>query len=338
MEIMYVTDLHFSGKNPICRLDNLVEVQFDKFRDLIAISNKNEMPIVCGGDVFESPNVSYSIFTRVANILKKCKYGFYTIYGNHDLQFHTMDSSKSVALGALIESVSKVKHMNQFYNDYNIHFDYEDWNDNKNIINAYSNFLLCHKAVINPNMMNREWMKHNTIDFYILNNLPTDYDLILCGHYHKQYEVFNKTIFKTKGVLNHQQVLNPGCFTRRNANNIEIHRPSYYIVNIKTLEYSLHELPNTKDFNEVISNTHLTYTKMMKNIKGEISDFFEKIKGMKSSNQFFKNLMEIYNKMEGETKESMRGILVKVYGEKIERSGIDGFRRIKKTKRKTLQN
>jgi len=306
MKFMFVTDTHISGKNPICRLDNLVEVQFEKLKTLVSIANKLEAPIISAGDTFDGPNISYSTYTKLANVLKKCRYGFYTLYGNHDLQFHTMDSSNSVALGALIESVPKVKHISEFEFDHGIKIDYEDWSNDKNIVDNNGEILVCHRAIVNSKMVSRMWMKENIIDFYMLGEVDK-YELILCGHFHKQYEIVNSE---------KNTILNPGCFTRRNANNVETHRPSYYVIELdhSNFKYRLFSLPNSKRTEDVISDSHLTYTRMAKNIKGEIAGFFHKFKLSKDKNQFKGTLIKTFNELtEGHFKETIREVLINVY-------------------------
>jgi DNA repair exonuclease SbcCD nuclease subunit len=330
-KIIHITDPHISGKNPICRTDNLVKVQFEKLKEIVIISNKLEAPIICTGDLTDSPNIAYSTYTKLANVLKRCRKGFYTLYGNHDLQFHTMDSSNSVALGALIESVPNVKHIEKFYDDYGIAIDYEDWNDIHNIIelDEESKILICHRAIVNPKMVSRMWMKENTIDFYMIEEVKK-YPLILCGHFHKQYEINN-----TQNI-----VLNPGCFTRRNANDVETHKPSYYVIELDhgSFRHELFSLPNSKRTEDVISDSHLTYTRMAKNIKEEISEYYKKIKFSKNENQFKSNLIKTFNDLEeGSFKDTVRELLQKIYGDKIEGVNLNGLSRFSKTKRHTLE-
>lgn len=283
------------------------------------------IPIINGGDLTDSPNISYSIYTRLAGVLKHCKHGFYTVYGNHDLQYHTMESSNSVALGALIKSIPNVKHISEFEFDYDIPIDYEDWDNEKLIIHNKSKILVCHRAIISNFMVDRSWKRGNNVDFYNINDKGIEkYGLILCGHFHKQYEISK----------NGKTVLNPGCFTRRNANDIEIHKPSYYVVNLESFEYTLKNVRGIKETDEVISDSHLSYSKIIKNIKGEIVSFFKKLKFNKDKNQFFSSLMEMFNELEEDSfKETMREILTKTYGDKV-----DGIERTTKTKRHAIQS
>lgn len=324
-KVIYITDPHISGKNPICRLDDLTTTQFIKLRKVIKKSNELGIPIINGGDLTDSPNISYSTYTKLANILKQCKHGFYTVYGNHDLQYHTLETTDSVALGALIESVPTIKHISEFEFDYDIPIDYEDWDNEKLIIHNKANILICHRAIITNFMVDSSWKKDNNIDFYNINNKGlSKYGLILCGHFHKQYRI----------IKNGKIVLNPGCLTRRKSNDIEIHKPSYYIVNLKTFDYKLHEIEGIKETDEVVSDSHLTYSKMVKNIKGEISEFFKKLKINKDKNQFFITLMKMFNDLEENSfKETMREILILTYG-----SRMNGFERPTKFKRHSLQN
>jgi DNA repair exonuclease SbcCD nuclease subunit len=331
-KIIHITDPHISGKNPICRLDNLVEVQFKKLKELIKIANKEESPIICTGDITDSPNISYSTFSKLADILSKCKYNFYILYGNHDLLFHSLDSVNATALGALIKSVPSIKHISEFIYDYGIPIDFEDWNDQRSITtNDISKILVCHRAVIKEKMVSRMWMKENQMDFYYSTDKELKkYDLILCGHFHKQYR------FNEKNYI----VLNPGSFTRRKSNEIEIHEPSYYHIsyNNNNISYVLNSIPNCKGIKDVMSDSHLTYTRMTKNIKGEIANFFHKFKINKEKNQFKSTLTQTFNSMkEGELKETLREILIKVYGD-IEIGEIEyGSIRTAKTKKHNLK-
>jgi predicted phosphodiesterase len=329
-KIIFITDVHISGKNPICRTDDLTTEQFKKLSTIIDISNKKDIPIINSGDLTDSPNISYSTYTKLANVLKESKRGFYTLYGNHDLQFHTMDTSTSVALGALIESVPSVKHISEFEKDYGAIFDYEDWDNNKEIVKngLRTKILVCHRAIVSNKLMNKSWMKASETDFYNINERGVGkYGMILCGHFHKQYEIIKDSI-----------VLNPGCFTRRNANEIEVHVPSYYIIDIDNLDYELHSLPNVKGTNEVISYSHLTYTKMAKNIKTEIAEFFKKIKFNKEKNQFKINMLKTFNNLEeGSLKEIMREVLQDVYGNRIEGVGLNEITEFSRLKRYGLR-
>lgn len=334
LKIIHITDIHCSGKNPICRLDNLIEEQFKKLETIISISKKEGMPIICTGDITDNPNISYSTFSKLASILRKSKDGFYVLFGNHDLQFHSIDSKNSTALGALIESVPSVKHISQFEKDYDIPIDYEDWQDNRSITKNNSNILVCHRAVITNNMTSRMWMKANTIDFYHSEDKDLKpYDLILCGHFHKQYE-FKK---------NNRIVLNPGSLTRRAANGIEIHKPSYYelildITNNKFI-YLCKNLPSARDVREVISDSHLSYSKITKNIKMEITNFFHKFKINKDKNQFKNILLQVFNETEeGLFKEVLRNILINTYGTNEIGEISNESNRISKPKKHNLKN
>lgn len=331
LKIIHITDIHCSGKNPICRLDNLIEEQFKKLETIINISKKEGMPIICTGDITDNPNISYSTFTKLASILRKSKDGFYVLFGNHDLQFHSIDSKNSTALGALIESVPSVKHISQFEKDYGVCIDYEDWQDDKSITKNNSNILVCHRAVITNKMTSKVWMKNNAVDFYYNDedNLKP-YELILCGHFHKQYE------FQKKDCT----ILNPGSLTRRSANGIEIHIPSYYEILIRKnkIEHSLKILPLTKGVEEVISDSHLSYSKVAKNIKIEINNFFNKFKINKEKNQFKNILLQVFRETEaGAFKEVLRNILINTYGNNEIGEISNGHNRISKSKKHSLK-
>ena len=311
MEAIYVTDLHISGRNPLCRLDDLTSTQFNKLIQLVNISNELKVPIICGADVFEQPNIAYSVYSQTASILSKCEHGFYTIFGNHDLQYHSLDNWDATALGALLSSSKTVKHISSFSNDYGIGIDWIDWTQKEPEVfgDNKSKILLCHKAIVSKKIM-KFWQEFHQEDFSLYSSkYIRDYSLILCGHYHKQYTI------KTDDTT----VINTGCFTRRKATDVEKHLPSYALVDLKKFTFKIYPLPKVKPWEEVISEDHLIITHDNKSLEIKLQEFVKLIKSKrKDVSNFLNDLLNFMKDADEDVKEELRKILLKLFGEKME--------------------
>jgi len=310
MKALYITDTHISGKNPLCRTDDLTSLQFDKLIKLVKISNEYEAPIICAGDVFEQPNVSYSIYSKLASILSKCVNGFYTVFGNHDLQFYLLDSWDSTALGALLSSSKTIKHIANFQYDHGIAIDWQDWSQKEpETYDSKAKILVCHKAIVSKSIM-ESWQENSPEDFSLYNEkIFKDYKLILCGHYHKQYSLNTGSI----------SVVNTGCFTRRKATKIENHLPSYALLDLKKYSFEIKALPNSKPWDEVISDDHLILSKDEKSLEIQLKEFIQLMKRKKRDvSNFLNDLLNIMKDSDEDIREELREILSKTFGEKID--------------------
>lgn len=271
MKFLVISDPHFHGKNDVCRKDDVIITQFEKLKEVVELSNKYNVNIICLGDIFDSSTISYSVYAKVANILNELKNNFYFVWGNHDLLWHSLDLKSSTTLGALEISHPKVKHISELW-----HIDYIDWGE-RNIPNE-GKVLCSHKAIIPKNIKDNIFWD-NKDDVAILDGRFKDYKLILCGHYHKQYIVKNKN----------QLLINPGPLVRRNVKEInEI--PSTILIDENTLKYEAIHLSCAKSSDDVISTSHLTSKETF--INENLKELIETLKTSKTKSSRFRALLE----------------------------------------------
>jgi len=270
MKIIILGDLHFSGTNPKCRLDDLTQTQFLKLDEVVDYANKYRMNIYQTGDVFDSPNIGYSIFTRVHSILRRLKHNsFYFIYGNHDLYFHNPNSKGSTPLYSLQTITKSIENIVES----SINFDFQNWGEEIKIVNFYSKFLLCHKAIVSSGYYKKEkTIQHwnpTDISCSSLDEELKKYKVIFCGHWHKRY------IEKTKNQL----IINPGSLTRREASQDSLETfPSFIVFDTQTYDYDIVPLKCAKKAEVVISEKHLELTKAKRSMTKSIEDFMENLK------------------------------------------------------------
>jgi predicted phosphodiesterase len=313
MKIINLSDIHISGKNPICRKDDLTELQFVKLREVINLSNDLNAPIICNGDVTNIPNLAYSLYNRLSKELRRLNNDFYFVIGQHDLWWHTLETFGHTALGALYENLLNVKHISEF-ESFQYGFAYLDWGEL--IGNKDECFLVSHRPIITRKNNHRAWIKANP-DHCLQWEMMKQYQLILCGDWHKPY------IHKKLDDLDQIEslLINPGCLCRRDANEDNEHNPHVVIIELDTLEYEKYFLKCAKEYDEVISESHLELTRTTREIRNSMSnivDIINKSKVVGNVSGFLNLLIQVLDEnIDEELKQEIRDSLKRVIGEKI---------------------
>lgn len=315
MLILNINDTHITGKNPICRIDNLPDTQWNKWEEVVSIANKYNVPIVSAGDIFNVPLIANSILTKLGEILDKLINPFYFVFGNHDLMYHSFDMIDRVSLGVLWANNQKVKHISEFESDYGISWDFCDWN--QELTETGSKYLLIHQAVVNNELIGGKtsWIKG---DKEFSRNIEDDkslqkYELILCGHWHNQYVInYGKT-----------KIINSGPLIRRTIDEKRI--PTIQLINIETklLFTQRLSLQSTKPSEEVISDKHINIK--IQNIESSILDFVNNLQSKDLKDHSFSSLLDIImeildnHELDNQMEIFLREIISRVIKIKLER-------------------
>jgi predicted phosphodiesterase len=211
MNVLGIADSHTSGKNPPCRKDDLIKVQFDKWEEIVGIANINGVPIVHAGDLTHSSLLSNSLMAKLGDIFNSLHNPLYFVWGNHDLLYHSLDIWDQTALGVLWKNNKNIKHISEFEGDYGVTWDWIDWN--QSITNNKAKYLLSHKAVVSDNHIKRnKWIEEDTT--FAINckdKSLKNIQIIVCGHWHKRY------IIKRRGINTNTIIINPGPMARRST-------------------------------------------------------------------------------------------------------------------------
>ena len=287
MLILNVGDGHITGQNPIARIDNLVVVQFDKWIEIVTIANKFDCPIVCTGDIFNVPILANSLLVIFGDIINNLKHPLYFVWGNHDVLYHSVEMYKRTSLGVMVHNNDKIRHISEFEKDYGIAWDYCDWNEP--IKTTGSKLLLIHQAIVNTKMIGgkNSWIaddlefSRNVTDPELIN-----YELIVCGHWHKRYR------FKHKNIT----VVNPGPVLRRTIEDTD--EPTVQLINLDTKLRRIIKLKSVKPTELVISNQHLEEN--VHKIKADIVEFVKALKNkrIKYKSSFLDNLIMLLDNHE----------------------------------------
>lgn len=303
-------DLHITGKNPICRTDDILETTFGKIEQIISLANYYNTPIIQVGDIFNVAIVANSIMSRLGSILGRLNNPLYFVWGNHDLLYHAMEVWHRTSLGVLWKNNDRVKHISEFP----LKFDWLDY-DNSLIRRTGSKFLLTHKSVMLESMIGKgSWIEKDKSFGFVINNEKQlhRYKLIICGHWHTQY------IFNYKGT----KVVNPGPVVRQSLTEKEI-GPKVVLIDLDSPESLTKDIYlDVQPMEKVFTEEHMN--KKIHTVKNSVSDYVQKIKdkieNKKSIPNFMKRLMHLLDSHElpKSTEKTMRNLISKTLEKKGE--------------------
>lgn len=236
--IIFISDMHILGENPICRTDNLVEEQDNKLEFIINFANENKAIILNSGDQTDTPR-NFISFYKLSSHLKNLKEKMYCCLGQHDKYMRTKNESSTNLLIKLDQMTKLSKDPIKIENFFLYGCDFEDEvpepTTNNNILVIHDSITTKELAIKNVEFKEAEEFleKHKK------------YDIIICGDIHRRF-----FIEKNKRVI-----MNSGPILRKDASNYFLdYAPSFFFYNKDKGDISLIEIPHKKN---VISRTHL---------------------------------------------------------------------------------
>lgn len=313
MEVLVVGDSHLTGRNPIARKDDLVEIQFEKWARIVDIANYNDVPIIQTGDIFNVAVIANSLLTRFGEILSNLSHPLYFVWGNHDLQYHSMDMWQRTSLGVLWKNNNNVRHISDFEYDYGCtgaRWAWMDWGDNKPQFNdrEHTPYLLTHRAVVNDKQTGaNSWILEDENFCTPISKLDSFY-LIICGHWHKRY------MFTNEGT----RILNPGPITRRTVE--EWFMPSVTLLDLE--DRIMKKIPiSDLTPEQVLSRSHIE--QRIETLTESVSEFVNQLKHVKVSHKksFLKTLF--HNLDQHELPKQVETLLRSIIADLIEKGAIN---------------
>jgi len=99
--LYFVTDWHFRERNPERRLGNYLGDMTDKLQQFCLKLTEADV-VLCGGDLFDAPNVGDRVLALVVEILAECpaRWGF--VAGQHDVIGHNLGTVNRCSLGVVL--------------------------------------------------------------------------------------------------------------------------------------------------------------------------------------------------------------------------------------------
>lgn len=236
MKILYFTDPHGTMQKPEGRLDDYPTTYLKKLTELkFACKHFNVDMVICGGDLFHIPRVSDRFAGLTAEIIKEFPPTF-VVPGNHDIEGYNISTLSTTKLGLLEKTgvIQLLTRQNPIFitdksgisvaisgQEYYANIDKGNPNDfmmlNPSSNKADINILVAH-AYVTPDP------QHPDITCTLIKDITTDADIILSGHYHREFEVERED-----GV----SFYNPGSALRvAQTDYNKTHMPKYAILDI----------------------------------------------------------------------------------------------------------
>lgn len=227
MKILFLTDTHITAKSPSSRVDVATDILLEKWREIRYVVDKEGIDLILhGGDFNNTPDVSNSFTGEIASIIREMKAPMYVVPGNHDLYGYNITTLDNTKLGVLanagvvnilkrgqgLEFDDVVISGQEYYDkiDTGINNDYMmDFTDDKklNILVAHS-MLMDHKFI-------------DEIPHTVINDVVSDADLILAGHYHPGFDTVS---------IGNTTFANPGSIYRNSNSKYHFDKPGYLII------------------------------------------------------------------------------------------------------------
>jgi len=225
-------DWHLRENTPIGRTDDFWNAQWKKVAFVSELQRKYDCPVIHAGDLFDHWKPSPYLLSKTFENLPE---QFWTVYGNHDLPYHGIDSSHKSGVYTLVTS-GRITLLP------GIHWGRLPSDDHKGVSIPSSNrkILVWH---IMTYIGKDPWPGCTDPSADTLLKRYSQFDLILTGHNHK---CFMKE--QDERIL-----LNPGALTRQTVDQID-HKPCVFLYHADTNTVEKVYIPITEN---VMSREHI---------------------------------------------------------------------------------
>lgn len=270
MRFLYCNDLHGRAKNSVNRLGNYREDWLNKVKETCDIADKKQCEfVICGGDLFDSNNVSNLLIDDFLDIVEPYNKTWYVVPGNHDEIGHSWELSKSTSLAHIIRRSCCFKKLEKetFENVAIKGFEYK--HDIENDIKEDGLIVGSGKLRIAvPHAFITIKPFHPSVNHILAKDIETDANIILCSHFHENWNVHD--------IKNNDKItrfVNLGAFGRLSIGEAK-HHPKVAVIDCESQEIDIINLMSAKPGHEVFDLSKYNETKENKK---NIKDFLEKL-------------------------------------------------------------
>jgi len=267
MIIPYFTDSHISGTNSENRIGDYYSDSMAKLEEILQIAKKNDSPfILCGGDLIDSFLISLVICDDIIDLVEKYNIPVYTLVGNHPMLNHNWEVSKATTLAHIFRRTDLIIKLDNLEGkDYLIDsIDYAK--DIESTIRlsqlklkkSTKKWTVC---IVHAFLTPKPFLPN--VNHIPVQELDSDYDLVLCGHYHHPFvKIINETIY-----------VNPGCVGRTAIDEANI-EPSVVLLDTNLRQYKIIKLKSAKKAEEIFD---LVKIEKSKQFESSIEEFIQSL-------------------------------------------------------------
>lgn len=242
MDLVIASDLHIRSSRPISRVDDYIKAQETKLRFIFDLCQREQVPLVVGGDFGDKSQWSNNLLSWFLNIIYDYDIEIYTVLGQHDLPQHRLDKWRNSGLG-ILDLIGVVKVLTKPVYFDNFILIGSSWGER--ILKAKNKkdrkeVLVIHRMIIKGEKLYPDQDDPQASTFMKKFN---NFDLIISGDNHKTFT------HKVDGRI----LVNAGSMMRQTAGQID-HEPTVFSWDCKTNKVKAIELPVEPD---VIDRSHI---------------------------------------------------------------------------------
>jgi hypothetical protein len=222
MKAICISDVHLSPENPEARLDNLVDVQFDKFKFVFDTAKKENAIVLQAGDLCHKPR-SWMLLPLLIDFLKRYpEVKMYSVRGQHDDYMFSEETKDRTILGVLVKAGLVIPLGDKPIEVQGVSLYGANFGQNLPEIKRSSrtsfSIGVIHSSISDAPL----WLGHQFTSADKFLDLHPGYDFILVGDIHRK--------FKTADEGDHI-LLNTGPMLRREATEYNFqHNPSVFLL------------------------------------------------------------------------------------------------------------
>ena len=291
---IYLQDSHIKGKNSTFRIGNYYSDMLLKIQEVIDLSVEKKVDaVIHGGDLFNGNMVSTVMIDDIVDRIEKAKIPWKIVWGNHDQINHSSDLSNASALAHIFRRSKFISHL-------------EEIKDNKSIIKGFDYYHNIEEDIKEKGLYysdkTKKW-KIAIVHAFItekpflpqvmhipIQDISSDYDVILVSHNHQQFGI------KTKGKTKY---INIGCLGRQSIQEAKTTPQVLFIDTDKQEIYPI-ILKTAKPKEEVFD---LEKVEEIKKYEKDIDNFIESLNSAKVEGLNLRGLVESICREKNENKE-----------------------------------
>lgn len=304
MKILHITDSHATMKTPENRADQYSSAFLRKLVELYYVVRKENIDIIIHtGDLFHASRVSNKFMGQVAEIIKKIGVPFYVVPGNHDIDGYNMSTINHTSLGLFykagvvipLDRIHPIV-LNPADNSFSVAISGQEYYagiDSGNASDFEMQQVLCDANILCYHGYIADTPQHPNIRCTYPDDIVTDADIILSGHYHRAFEIEGKDF----------DVYNPGSMMRVEMTDYnKKHIPTYGILEIERdedgvyFDYSFHNFISAAPADKVFDLQNKAVVKKhgitLENFKNSISATMNAVKPSSATGAGSRHILE----------------------------------------------
>lgn len=288
-KFLYIQDFHLKGKNSINRTGDYFSDCMIKFDEIISIAKKLKVDaIIDGGDLFDSPIVSYSVCDAVIDRIEKSGLTYHCLFGNHAERYHSKEHSFDTTLAHILRRSKNFRYLDFLLDvDNNVFIKGFEYNHNIEeeikkqglILDEHPNGKTWKIAIVHAFICPEPFPYASHV---VCDDIKTNADLVLVAHYHKSW---------SKKVRN-TQYLDIGCLGRNSITEANI-EPSCVILDTEKRTYNVIKLNSAKRAEECFN---LEKLKEIKQNDASLTKFIQSLESTNFQANNLDNIIDILGK------------------------------------------